>query len=456
MPLMVLRRSHTERPRRDRDSEPAASVERHNIRITRRDAAAMGVLNTSATFLPVFLVRLGGTPFEVGLVTSLPALVGIVLAIPIGHLLARRNRIVRIYSRARLAAHLSFLAIAAIVATSPTDSLIVPILVVWTVAAVPSTVGMVTFPIVMSGAAGRRGRYELMSLRWSILDLANAVSVVSIGVLLERLRFPTNYQIAFVTFAVAGVVSYAYARQFSVPDPPLGDASVMPARMTDRVVARVRSIWANREFVAFSSRHLVYALGARLILPIVPLYYVTVIGASDGAIGFIAMVQSLALLFGFVIWRRMARNGQGPSLLLVPMTLAALFPLALAFTGELPVAVCLVAVAGFSTAGVELALFETLMRTVPMKAGVVFTSVDHAVMSGASVIAPLVGAVLAEAGGLSVALQMGTVVSLAGLTLFALAALQGPRPARAQVAMRVKTRIADPVLGTDDDTAASQ
>src|SRR3954447_8946003 len=89
---------------------PSHSDEVHNDRMMRGDSVAMGTINAASTFLPVFIARLGGTAFEVGLLTAIPAVFAVLLAIPFGQVLQRRTRIVAWYSRGRLFGPLGFAA----------------------------------------------------------------------------------------------------------------------------------------------------------------------------------------------------------------------------------------------------------------------------------------------------------------------------------------------------------
>src|SRR5262245_23388329 len=82
-------------------TRPANAQER-NVRNVLIDGIGVGLVTGVSTFLSVFLVRLGASPFLVGLLTSMPALTGIFLAIPIGRLLERQRNIVPWYSRARV------------------------------------------------------------------------------------------------------------------------------------------------------------------------------------------------------------------------------------------------------------------------------------------------------------------------------------------------------------------
>src|SRR6185503_3599514 len=74
----------------------------HNWRLVQVDSVFIGIVTASGTFLPVFLLRLGASANDVGLLTALPALTAFALAIPFGRWLQGRRNIVPWYSRMRL------------------------------------------------------------------------------------------------------------------------------------------------------------------------------------------------------------------------------------------------------------------------------------------------------------------------------------------------------------------
>ncbi len=263
----------------------------------RGDSVAMGIINSVTPFLPVFIVRLGGSAFDVSLLTAIPAVSGFLLAIPVGQFLQRKVRIVPWYSGSRMVAHLSYAVAAVVVLLAPVHVVVPALLAVWAIAAVPSTLGMVAFPIVMDGAAGPRGRFEMMSRRWAIMGLTTAITVALIGQVLDRLPFPANYQLIFIGFSIAGLVSYRFSSRFRVPDHAPGP-SEDAGRRFGRLREMARTVRAEPAFLRYSVRQLVYVVGTRFAVPLIPLYYVREVGAPDAWIGIIATGQSLALLVG--------------------------------------------------------------------------------------------------------------------------------------------------------------
>jgi predicted MFS family arabinose efflux permease len=247
-----------------------------------------------------------------------------------------------------------------------------------------------------------------------------------IGFALERFAFPANYQLAFALFSVAGVASFYYSRQIRVADhqPVPGARGLVALRQT---FALVRS---ERPFLTFALRQTAYTAGVRLVAPLIPLYYIRVVHASDAWIGLIATAQSLALLVGYWLWRNESHARGGRFVLLWAVGMAALQPALLAGTVSVELIAALAGVAAIFSAGADLALFDELMKRVPTRYGVTFSAFDYAIVNVAGIAAPLIGALLADAVGIQVALLVGAGLSLGAFALFAIDRPKAPVGAR--------------------------
>lgn len=83
-------------------TEEDIQIQKRNFRNVQIDGVGVSISNISAPFLPVFLTRLGATNFQVGLLTSMPGVTGLILAILVGRFLQKRRSIVPWYSLSRL------------------------------------------------------------------------------------------------------------------------------------------------------------------------------------------------------------------------------------------------------------------------------------------------------------------------------------------------------------------
>ncbi|MDA0350955.1 MAG: MFS transporter [Chloroflexi bacterium] len=395
-------------------------TERHNFHFAFRESALIGVINAGGVFLPVFLVRLGASNLEVSLLTALPALAGVMLAIPIGAFMQSRQNIVPWYSRGRIGSQAAFGA-AALASLLLPDDLVVPgILVTWGVATVFSTMTNVSFNVVMDATAGTRGRFELMSRRWSIMGVTTATSLATVGFVLGRISFPLNFQLVFLGFSLTGLWAYRYGSRILVPDHTPEHRGGHGQSLRARVREMAGLVRAQPAFLAFEARRVVYAMGTTLALPLIPLYYVRSLEASNSWIGLIGTAQALVLLVGYALWRYQSRRRGGKFVLVAATLGAALHPGLLALTDDVALAAVLAGVAAIFTSGVNLAIFDRLMTTVPRGFGVTFNSIDNTLVNLAGMAAPILGALLADQIGLDGALGVASVIGVCGALLFAL------------------------------------
>ena len=414
------------------------SPQARNWALVQVDSVFIGIVTASGTFLPVFLLRLGGTANDVGLLTALPALTALVLAIPIGRFLQGRRNIVPWYSRMRLLAWLSYALIAGVAAAFPPEQAIPGILVVWALASLPSTAGLVAFPIVMDGAAGRDGRFDLLGRRWAIAGTSTAIAVALGGQFLNAVPFPTNFELLFVMVTLAGAGSFLQSFRIVIPDQvPAPNVESAPVRL--RLTGLLSLVLANRSFVRFELRSLFATATVGLSAPILPLFYVHEVRAPDAWIGIIGAASSAGAVVGYIAARQLARRRGGAMTLLPSMLVMALAPASLSAIDWLPAVAAIAFVTGIAGAGVQLAMFDQLMRRVPMEHGVTFTSVDQSIQNVALVLAPNVGGVIAAGIG---ARESLLIVALVGAITFALFAWSS-RPASAPRATPMPEREPD-------------
>lgn len=396
----------------------ATPLQRRNFRYVQIDAIGIGLANAASPFLPVFLARLGASNFQIGLLTAMPAATGLVLAILVGNFLQKQRNIVPWFSFARLLVVSAYAATGLAPFVVPDKLLIQTILLIWAVATLPQTAVAVGFSVVMNAVAGPAYRYDLMSRRWSILGLVTALTVALAGQVLERIGFPLNYQVVFLTLSLGGLISYIFSSRIQIPDTP-----PLPAPTGLSISQRVHDYFAlvrgHPDFVNFSIKRFVYLTGSTLAIPLFPLYYVREVNASDAAIGLINTAQTIVLLFGYYFWTRQNRK-RGSHFVLLATTLGmSLYPALVALTHQVNLIILLSGLAGVFQAGIDLVFFDELMKTVPVEYSATFVSLAQSLLYLSSVLSPLIGAWLASQIGLSGALLISALIRFTGFLLFA-------------------------------------
>ncbi len=395
-----------------------ADIQSQNVRRVLIDGIGVGIASAASPYLPVFLTRLGADNFAIGLLTSMPAFAGLVFAMPIGAFLARRVNIVPWYSLSRFLVLISY-GLSGLVPFLVSDQRVLAILLIWAIATIPQTIVNVAFTVVMAGVAGPEGRFYLMSRRWSMLGVTTAVVVAFAGFVLDRIPFPLNFQIVFMVLSLGGLLSLAFSLRIELP-PQKPPAPPAASTLAARVGHWLDLMRANPRFVRTISGQFIFRFGVAFAVPLLPLFYVRTLNASDEAIGFINTVGGLVLLGAYYTWARIVKQ-RGIRFALLMTTLAiSLYPIILSFVHQVAVVILLAGLAGVFAAGIDLVLFDLVVSSYPQDQAATFVGVQQTTVYVAAFVAPLVATTLASTISIPFALIVAGVIRLVGFGMFVL------------------------------------
>jgi len=393
-------------------------VQRKNYTNVQIDAIGVGLTNAAAPFLPVFLTRLGASSFEVGLLTAMPAVTGLLLAIPIGQFLQNQRNIVPWFSAARLGVFASYALTGLAAFIFREHGLITSILVIWALATIPQTMLAITFSVVMNAVAGPNHRFDLMSRRWAILGLTTAVTVFILGQILDRIAFPINYQVSFIALSLGGLVSYAYSRRIFLAD-ILAHREEKGLTLKKQIQEYFYLISKEKSFQVFVIKRFIFLSGSSMALPVLTLYLVREVQASDSWIAAINTVQTAILIVGYFFWPRQSRK-TGTRKVLVWTTLGtALYPILVSLTRQVEMITVFAGFYGIFQAGVNLVFFDELMKSVPDEYSSTFVSLAQGLQYLSTFLSPLIGTFIGDQFGFGAALVVSGGLQLAGFAMFA-------------------------------------
>jgi hypothetical protein len=391
-------------------------LQHRNFKLVLQDGLAVGYASAAIPFLAVFLTRLGASNFEVGLLTSMPALTGLLLAIPLGGWLQQKRNLVPWYSWTRLL-QLSGIALTGLIPfILPQNAWIQAILLVWGIITLPQTILTILFNVVLSAVAGEVGRFELLSRRWALIGIITTITTLGIGALLTRGNFPINFQLVFLLCSIGAIFSFFYTGRLVIP--VNNPAHSQRIKYLDRFRQIFASVRKYPSFLSFTFKRFVFLTGVAFAAPLFPLYYVRQADLPDISIAYITTAQTLVMVAGYFIWLRFSRTrGSRPILLWTTLGLS-LFPILVALTTKSAVIILLAGIAGFFNAGLDLVFFDELMRNIPVDQSPSFVAFAQTSQYLTTMISPLVSAWLAQMFGLSVALIIAGCIQLAGFFLF--------------------------------------
>ncbi len=392
-------------------------IQRKNYQNVQIDAVGVGLANAAAPFLPVFLARMAASSFQIGLLTAMPALTGLILSLPLGSFLQKQRNVVPWFSITRLGVIFCY-ALTGFASMLLPEKWVVPgVLLIWALATIPQNMLSICFSVVMNAVAGSKGRFELMARRWTILGFTTAIAVFFIGQRLDKIVFPVNYQQVFIALSIGGLISYFFSRRIAIPD-SIPQPAIQGKSIRENIRGYIEPIKLEKPFISFVLKRFFYTSGIALATPLFPLYFVRVVKLPDSWIALISTTQTAILIIGYLFWTRQSRTRGSRNVLLWSTFGLSLYPFLAAMTRVPTIITIFAGIAGIFQAGLDLVFFDELMKTVPPDKSATFVSVGNMFQYLAQIVSPLLGTSLSEWIGIGPALIFASVIRIIGFGLF--------------------------------------
>jgi MFS family permease len=409
---------------KETDSDPPSSRarENRNIRNLYRQTAWQGVISAViTTFLPIFAVRIGASTFEVGLLTSLPALVTILLSIPAASFVATRRHLVRLVTLTMMGVWLCSIAMTFLPSVLTGEAMVyVPmgIIVLAGISAAFSAASNPAWTAVLADAISPRRRPLVNGQRWALLSVVSAATVFFAGWYLDAVAFPFGYQSLFVGAALAGVVALYYLERIEITNRGHEAASRMPSSPWQSLANVPGMFRSQPAFLRYVGTMFVYRMGIALPAALYPIFWIEELRASDSWIGFRATAAQATLVVSYALWGRIASRKGYRYVMLGCGVGTALYP---ALTGAVASPIWLIPVAviwGFFAGGMDVSLFEGLVEAIPADQRVIYAAINTTFANLTVLIGPLLGIALIEVIGMRGTFYVAAVVCLAGALLY--------------------------------------
>ena len=372
------------------------SLENRNILYFTIDTALQGLMMGGVfSFISVFIVRLGATELQTSLLTSLPAIVMTLAAIPSGQLIQRQRDLVRFTNIVR-AFHRGSILLVALLPFMVHTALIEVIIVVWTVKAISNAMLDPSWTAVIAELIPPARRARVNGMRWTIMSVVTAVSVAIFGFMLDQLPFPLNYQLVFLISFVGGSVGMIYWGKLRMAENVQLDAQPRASRtIGQQLLGYWRSLRVPA-FVRYEITTSVLRLGMNMPIALYSIYWIRRLNASDLWIGWQSTTNQIATIVGYTFWGRIiSRKGHFRSLLICTAGVG-LYPVLTAIVPSQTWLPIISLVQGFFITGVNLAFFDTLLAVCPSERRPTYIAVNTTLASLMIFVAPLLGSALAS------------------------------------------------------------
>jgi len=307
-----------------------SQTQRKNFLHLYLDIAWYGILvGSSLAFLSVYLVRIGANGLQIGLLSAIPAVVTLGVALPAGQWLKTRPIDDAVFWTSVIF-RLGYAAWIPLPVLLPDAHQVWAVLLVTLVLGVPGTALAVGFNALYAEAVPPERRGHVTGVRNALLAVTSTATSLLCGYLLERTAFPLGYQIVFALGFLGAGMSSVHLRMVHIPHPagvpPLGNGrstgdqaqpglmrmagDVLRGGVGLRFLMRLKELQLPRfsllrgPFGVVLGILFLFHFMQHLAIPVFPLYWVGELGLSDQTI---SMGNALFYLFVFLGSLQLAR-----------------------------------------------------------------------------------------------------------------------------------------------------
>jgi MFS family permease len=348
------------------------------------------------SYLSLFVLALGASRAQIGLMSALSSLSGALLLLPGAAIVERwgRRKQIVVFSGGGAARVILLLsALVPLAFAGPTA--IYPVIVL---AVARNAIINLGVPAWMSLTAdvvplSWRGRY--FSARNMAMGVVGMITTFFVGQLITYLNAPAGYQWAMgLAFAIGMGSTFSFAHI----EEPVSSSQSQPSGRGSRLDF-LRHLSTRPDFLTFCATAALWSFSLNVAGPFFNVYLVEDLRASAGIIGTLSVVSSLAALPGQRLFGTLNDRWGAHRVQLVTSLFIPLLPLAWALTRSPWHAVPLNLAGGFLWAGYGLSSFNFLLTFIPEDRRPRYSALYQIIVMAASASGAAVGGVLADAWG---------------------------------------------------------
>lgn len=398
------------------------SVALRNIALLYGEIAFIGILNgTIGTYLGVFAIRLGASNTLIGLMSSLPALITVLLMYPASQLVNIWKNKIDINKWTFLFTRLLYLPLA-FVPYFPHPPLF--ILLIVTLLAIPATSANIAFNVMFIDLIPSYLRATILSNRNMLLMFIQTFTSTLVGYLLDKTRFPMNFQIVmFIGFAASMISLYLMVflkpiRKITKDEKIIIDwgkiISSIWTQFRDIVkIFREDALFKNFQFATF-----IFYLGLYIPMPLFGIRMVRELNFSNFVIGLTSTSSGLAMAFSYLFWNRIGRKAGVRKALFWSNIGIALYPFIFIMLKGPSEIISLSALGGFFSAGFSIFMYMALLIFLPPEKRAEYLAINGVISNISLTVGPIIGTQLSNIIGISPVFFIGTAVRLFGTYLY--------------------------------------
>ncbi|MDF2789099.1 MAG: transporter [Neobacillus sp.] len=369
-------------------------------------------INLASNFYPIFAISiLGATNYQVGLISSLPPLIALLMTIPAAILLNRLQTQKKTVAMAVLGARLLFLLLIGVVYITSSYQAWVFLIIIASMN-VPATIANIGWQTLISGMIKDERRGSFFSDRNRLLTIAGMISTLIIGIFMKnQTNNATAYQWLFFTALLCGLLEVFFLMKHK---------ETVQTVTTTKKSSMDWSIFKDHGYKWFLIAALCFNFTWQMSWGIFNIYHVRIADATILWISIFSVACQLVQIFTFPLWKKWA-EARSNTLTLVWAALGmALVPFLTVLSTNLFYLTCVQALSGFFISGVVLLLFNLLLEQSPEETRTYCITSYNVLLSFVAFIAPQIGIMLLEGLGIQKAMELNSFMRIGSAFVFLL------------------------------------
>ena len=370
------------------------------------DIAWFGILSGSTiNFLNVYAARIGATGLQIGLIGAMSAVVSLLLAIPAGIWLQKRNISHAIFWTS-VFYRIGFLSFALLPWLFSNNGQITFMIVITFFMAIPLTPLGVGFNALFAEAVPNEYRAHVAGIRNVMFAVTFMFTSLLSGYILDKITFPVGYQIVFgIGFIGAAMSSFHLyhirdvgggASPLSQPKPDSTPQTVSPRN----IFSALRLDILKTPFLTILWSLFIFHLAQNLPVPIFPIFNVRELHLNDNQIGIGTALFYLTVLIGSTRLRKVVHRLGNKRVTGLGAMGMALYPTILSFSTQVWHYYSVSLIGGFFTALATGSYANYMLEHIPPTDRPAHLAWYNVVLNIAMLASSLAGPVIAEQIGL--------------------------------------------------------
>ncbi len=392
--------------------------ERNSFFLVCEGAVGAIVINLVNPFVSMFAKRMGAGDIEIGLLSSLPALMGILALVP-GSLLVDRQR-----DKKRIVALLAFLAgvmypMAALTPAMGQYRVIIYVLVIallnW-----PFSVFNISWQSFFTDVFPPAKRNMAYTSRSKAATFLGAVTTLIAGLILtwfpgsdqERVVFYQSFFILAFFLTLLQIFFLYRVKGYPVEEAVQKEPPLAVLKDCGRAIV------SNKPFLQFMMVAFIFHVTWQMAWPLFFIFQVDYLHADEAWLSFIAVANAIAGVVTYSFWGRMIEKKGSKWVVMIGAVGLAISPILTVLSPNLPVLLLANIASGLTFGAFQLALFDNMLEVVPQENRTLNIAIYTTFINISGFVSPMMGVAIYKATSIYVAMILAGILRFIGSGLF--------------------------------------